>query len=189
MSKITMDVILSCIDGDRRSQQFIYNALYGKLYNLVYKRLDDKNDVESIISFALTRIFKKLHLFKFERSFEAWCVIITKHAITDFYSKVVVKPISTDYLSTDGFAYFDYYLTDANPSNDGETNILIENYFSLIKQLLTDREYRIFMLSYEGYTHKEIGNIASISEGTSKWYLSIIREKIKKHKTFKNLKV
>lgn len=189
MIEISRDVILSSINGDRRSQQFIYNALYDKLYGVIHKRLDDKNDIESIISFALTRIFKKLHLFKFQGSFEAWCVIITKHAITDFYSKVVVKPISTDYLSMPGFDYFDTYLTDANPINDGEKNILVAEYFSLIKQLLTDREYRIFMLSYEGYTHKEIGDISSISEGTSKWYLSLIREKIKKHKTFKNLKV
>lgn len=60
MINITKEVITSCIDGDRRSQEFLYNTLHEKLYGIIYKRLNDKNDTDIILSLAFTRIFKSL---------------------------------------------------------------------------------------------------------------------------------
>lgn len=52
-------------------------------------------------------------------------------------------------------------------------------------QLLPDATRTVFnMYVMEGFTHKEIGNLLGISEGTSKWHLSegrkLLKEKIEK---------
>jgi RNA polymerase sigma-70 factor (ECF subfamily) len=52
---------------------------------------------------------------------------------------------------------------------------------------LPDATRAVFnMYVMEGFTHKEIGNIVGISEGTSKWHLSegrrILKEKIERMK-------
>ena len=45
---------------------------------------------------------------------------------------------------------------------------------------LPGNTYKVFSLyAIEGYTHKEIGELLSISSGTSKWHLSEARRKLK----------
>jgi RNA polymerase sigma factor (sigma-70 family) len=59
-------------------------------------------------------------------------------------------------------------------------------------QALPDATRNVFnMYVMEGFTHKEIGNLLGISEGTSKWHLSegrrVLKERIEKMEL--NLKI
>ena len=50
-----------------------------------------------------------------------------------------------------------------------------------IVELLPELSRQVFQLyAIEGYTHKEIGEILNMKEGTSKWYLSEARKQLKK---------
>lgn len=189
MSKITQELVSLCVEGHVRSQSELYTELKPKLVGFITKRLnyEHRDDVDSILSIAFTRIFKCLHQFNFEGSFDGWCCIIAGHAISDYYRRpgmvfVSVEEISDKHLH--GMDYFDYQIKDNTPYNDGESDMIMNDYISLIKQLLTTKEFSIFMLAYEGFSHKEIGDKLSISEGTSKWHLNKLRNKIKKHETF-----
>jgi len=59
------------------------------------------------------------------------------------------------------------------------TDLYLEDLLSLVDRL-PDQSQRVFRLyAIEGYTHAEIGEMLSMSEGTSKWYLSIARKELK----------
>jgi RNA polymerase sigma-70 factor (ECF subfamily) len=50
---------------------------------------------------------------------------------------------------------------------------------TLIAQL-NDTTRRVFMLHViEGYNHKEIGELLEMTEGTSKWHLSVARKQLR----------
>ena len=49
-------------------------------------------------------------------------------------------------------------------------------------QLLPDATRKVFNLFvFDDYTHKEIGELLGISEGTSKWHVSFARKELKQH--------
>ena len=193
MITINESVILKCGANNRQAQNELYEIVKPRIYSIIKNRSKTIDDAEIITSLAMTRIYQCIHQFQFMGSFEGWCISITKHAIYDFYRKK-----DNQVLSIDGFIEkypiygMDYLETKMqnNPSvNDGFSDLVISEYFNLIKQLLTPREYTIFMLYYEGYNHKEIGKMLSISEGTSKWHTHHARTKLINNEHFKKLKI
>lgn len=63
---------------------------------------------------------------------------------------------------------------DAEAINKMEVNMLLH----LVRQLppATQAVFNLYVM--EGYNHKEIGQLLSISEGTSKWHLSEARKSL-----------
>ena len=50
----------------------------------------------------------------------------------------------------------------------------------LLIQQLPPMSQKVFNLyAIDGYTHKEVGEMLGISDGTSKWHLSFARKKLK----------
>jgi RNA polymerase sigma-70 factor (ECF subfamily) len=58
------------------------------------------------------------------------------------------------------------------------SKINTEELLQLIRQLPPSAKAVFNLYIMEGYSHKEIGSLLSISEGTSKWHLSEARKKL-----------
>ena len=71
----------------------------------------------------------------------------------------------------------DYY--SVGTSNEAESNLGVDNIMQLIQELpeITACVFNLFVL--EGYSHKEIGEKLSMSDGTSKWHLSTARKQLR----------
>jgi RNA polymerase sigma-70 factor (ECF subfamily) len=68
---------------------------------------------------------------------------------------------------------------DAPTRSSALPNLYLEDLLTLVERL-PDVSQRVFRLyAIEGYTHAEIGELLKMSEGTSKWYLSIARKELK----------
>lgn len=192
MIVIREEIIRRCINNDRRAQTELYNILEPKMYAVINKLSRSTIDSDMIISLTMHKIFKCIAQFEFNGSFFAWCNTIARHTVSDFYRRKRHNLISLDqYTDIDpnlGIDYIQSMMLNEPCENTALGELIITDSLKLIKKLLTSKEYRIFMLYYEGYTHKEIGERLSISHSTSKLYLHEARKKIINNKTIKKLK-
>lgn len=166
-------LIQGCIRNERSAQEKLYRLFYPKMMALVKRYIDQDEQAEEVLNNGFLRAFQKIRQYNFQGSFEGWVRKIVFHAVADYvkqnarYSNQILL-IEKDELVHKDLADRMYY----------------EQLLQLV-QSLPDATRTVFnMYVMEGMTHKEIGNMVGISEGTSKWHLSegrrILKEKIEK---------
>ena len=166
-------LIQGCIRNERGAQEKVYRLFYPKMMALVKRYIDDDMRAEEILNNGFLRGFQKVKQYNFQGSFEGWLRKIVFHAVADYvkqntrYSEKVVLVEKDEYVHKDHAdrLYYDQLLQ--------------------MVQALPDATRTVFnMYVMEGFTHKEIGNMLGISEGTSKWHLSegrrVLKERIEK---------
>jgi RNA polymerase sigma-70 factor (ECF subfamily) len=166
-------LIQGCIHNERGAQEKLYHLFYPRMMALVRRYIDHEMQAEEIMNNGYLRAFQKIKQYNFQGSFEGWLRKIIFHAVADYvkqnarYSDKVVLVEKDEYVHKD--------LADKM------------YYDQLVKlvQALPDATRNVFnMYVMEGFTHKEIGSMLGISEGTSKWHLSegrrVLKEKIEK---------
>ncbi len=162
-------LIQACIKNDRRGQERLYRKYFGKMMSYTMKYAHSRDEGLEIVNLGFLRVFKKVHTFAFNGSFEGWIRKLIFHAIADFYKKQSKQL---------------YFLELAETNNDSHDHTLEKFYAEDLIKLVdylpaaTQNVFRLFAL--EGYSHKEIGNELGISIGTSKWHVSEARKKLKK---------
>ena len=130
----------------------------GKMMSVCLRYSKTKMEAEDILQDAFLRVYKYIHQFKFEGSFEGWMRrIVVNTALKSIAKKKINFSEMNDYTdstaSIEPFAY----------NNLGEDVIL-----KLISQL-PDGYRLVFNLNIiEGYSHEEIGNMLKIQASTSR---------------------
>lgn len=167
------ELIQGCMRNNRAAQEKLYHMFYPKMMGVVKRYIDHQEQAEEVLNNGYLRAFQKIEQYTFQGSFEGWLRKIVFHAVSDYvkqnirYSEKVVL-VEKDQLVHKDHADKLYY------------NQLLE-----MVQMLPDATRSVFnMYVLEGFSHKEISKMLSISEGTSKWHLSegrrILKEKIEK---------
>jgi len=128
----------------------------------------DRNIAMEIVNTGFLRVFKKLHTFQFTGSLEGWIRKLVYHSLSDYYKK------NSKYLQ---FLVFEE--RDRSVEEEALSNIYAEDIMKMVEKLppATQRVFKLYAI--EGFTHVEIAKKNSISVGTSKWHLSVAREKLK----------
>jgi RNA polymerase sigma-70 factor (ECF subfamily) len=167
-------VIDGCLKNDRQSQNEFYNMYSSILRGSIIKRMKSDECVDELLSLTFQRAFAKLHLYDWRGSITGWLLTILKHNISDY---IKAKNRGVDEFLPIEFESFaeEHGLCTASPMSD----FYVENTLENIKKVLVMREYLIFVAYYHGYTHREIAHKYTISEGTSKWYVSEAKRKIR----------
>lgn len=169
------DLIRGCIEGNRRMQEELYRRLSPRMYAVCLRYAGNAEEAEDILQEGFIKVFKKLDSFRSEGSFEGWVRrIFVNTAIEHFRRKRYLQPVTEKEESTLEGNYLSVL------DNLAERDIM-----ALIQQLSPGYRTVFNMYVVEGYTHKEIGDILGISEGTSKSQLSrakvILQEMVKQY--------
>lgn len=164
-------LIQGCIRNERGSQEKLYRLFYPKMMALVRRYIDHEMQAEEIMNNGFLRAFQKVKQYNFQGSFEGWLRKIIFHAVADYVKQ------NTRYTDKVLLVEKDEYV-----HKDHADKLYYDQLLQLV-QLLPDATRTVFnMYVMDGFTHKEIGNILGISEGTSKWHLSegrrVLKEKI-----------
>lgn len=156
-------------------QEELYRRFSPRMYAVCLRYAGNAEEAEDILQEGFVKVFKKLDSFRREGSFEGWIRrIFVNTAIEHFRRKRYLQPVT-----------------------EKEENTLEGNYLSILDDL-AERDimalvqqlspgYRTIFNMYvvEGYTHKEIGDMLGISEGTSKSQLSrakvILQDMVRRH--------
>jgi len=156
------DLIKGSMEGDRRMQEELYRRFSPRMYGVCMRYAGNAEEAEDILQEGFIKVFKKLGSFRSEGSFEGWVRrIFVNTAIEHFRRKIYQQPITEQHENTVEGKYLSVL------DNLGEKDIL-----KLIQDLSPGYRTVFNLYVVEGYTHKEIGDMLGISEGTSKSQLS-----------------
>ena len=159
------DLIQGCIAGERKMQEELYNRFSPKMYAVCLRYAGNGDDAQDILQDGFIKIYKNLARFRSEGSFEGWIRrIFVNTSIEHLRRKTYLKPISEK--EENIIPYKEKSVLDKL----GEKDIM-----NLIKELSPGYRTVFNLYVVEGYTHKEIGDILGISEGTSKSQLARAR--------------
>lgn len=169
-------LIESCIKGDRKSQQNIYQMFYGKMMSICLRYTKDKDEAKDILQDGFIKIFSSLGKYNFQGSFEGWVRrIVVNTAIDSFRKK--------SSLHTNGNIKFIEQLQDIVEEEVDENLVLPNNYkvadiIEAMQQL--SPAYRMVFNLYimEDHSHKQIAELLGISEGTSKSNLAKAKQNV-----------
>lgn len=174
----TDKLIKGCIKQNREAQAKLYEMYKRQLYALSLKYCPNRDEAQDNLHNAFLEIFTKIASFSGKGSFEGWMKRITINKAIDSYKKTMQLTPVRD-------------LPEDTSVDDGELEISLDELLALIQGL--PNQYRLVFCLYEldDYPHKEIAEMLSISEGTSKSNLhkakAILKEKITgKNTSYKN---
>src|SRR5688572_22530797 len=150
------------MEGDRRMQEELYRRFSPRMYAVCLRYAGSAEEAEDILQEGFIKIFKKLDSFRGDGSFEGWVRrIFVNTAIEHFRRKRYLQPVTEKEENT-----------IEGKSLSALDGLAEKDILGLVRQLSPGYRTVFNMYVVEGYTHKEIGDMLGISEGTSKSQLS-----------------
>lgn len=160
------ELLIACQQNDRNAQRKVYEKMAGKLYSVCRRYLKNDEDIEEVLADTFYKIFTKLDQLQNPDIFEAWAKKITVNECLQKLRSTKALHISLD----ESFV--------ESPDSKVE-NLSFEKDILKLLNFLPEGCRAIFNLfAIEGYPHKEIATMLSISEGTSKSQLNFARKKL-----------
>jgi RNA polymerase sigma-70 factor (ECF subfamily) len=161
------NIISGCLKGNRRDQELLYRRHAAKLYAVCLQYSCNDEEARDILQEGFIKIFENLIHYKHEGSFEGWVRrIIVNTALEKYRSKHNLYRID----DIDEIAE-----PNAEPDNEDYAGLEAVDLLQIIRELPPKYRMVFNLYAIEGYSHKEIGKMVNISEGTSKSNLSRAR--------------
>lgn len=169
------EIIQQCKKNNRRAQLKLYNQYCDAMYNIAFRFMKNSHDAEDVIQEAFIKAFRKIESFKGEVTFGAWLKRIVINESIDTLKSVKLKfsDVNENYLKV--------VIDDDNWEIDD--GISIEEVKSAISKLPEKYELVLSLFLIEGYDHKEISQVLSITEVNSRTQL--LRGKLKLKESLK----
>ncbi|MBN8683891.1 MAG: RNA polymerase sigma factor [Chitinophagales bacterium] len=174
--QIDPQILLAAQRGDRKAQYQLYRICYPVLMTVCARYHRDEQDAVSALNNGFLKITQKLDTWRSgEVPFEAWIRRIMINTLIDMFrreKKWREMTVLTDNMekTTSGQEQIDW--------NEADKRISLQHLENLLRRLppVTCQVFNLFAL--DGYSHKEIGEMLEISEGTSKWHVNHARQKL-----------
>ena len=162
-------LIRGCASNDRRAQELLYRQFYNPMMAVCFRYVRNKEDALEVLHSGFLKVFQNIENFDESRSaLFTWIQTIMVRTSIDFLRKK--NPLAQAVEWTDSI------------EPEIEAEVLINKSAEEILYFLNNLSQTtaaVFNLHVvEGYNHKEIARLLSISEGTSKWHLSEAKKKL-----------
>ncbi len=172
-------LINNCKKNDTKAQSQLYKLFSSKLFSLCLKYSRNYAEAEDNLQDSFVTIFNKVSQYNNKGSFEGWLKRITINtALQRYRNKGVFNIVNEENIE------------DVTVELEDDNDISIDYLLNIIQEL-PDRYRLVFNLYVlDGYSHKEVANMLSITTGTSKSNLArarfILKEKIENYKASQN---
>ena len=160
------ELYIRCKNKDRNAQRKLYEEYAGRFFATCKRYLKNDEDAEEVLADSFYIIFTKLDQLKELQVFDAWAKKIVVNQCLQKLRKKRPFSISIEENFVD--------LAEAEPDNVSEERGIL----SLLNFLPEGCRTIFNLLAMEGYPHKEIAQMLSISEGTSKSQVNFARKKL-----------
>ena len=161
------NIIKGCLAGNRRDQELLYRRHAARLYAVCLQYSGNDEEARDILQEGFIKIFEHLHHYKHEGSFEGWMHrIVVNTALEKYRSKHNLYRVDDIDLIPE---------QDAAPETEDYAGLEAVDLLDIIRELPPKCRMVFNLFAIEGYSHKEIGEMVNISEGTSKSNLSRAR--------------
>jgi RNA polymerase sigma factor (sigma-70 family) len=167
-SKMELELIQGCINNDRLAQKRMYERYYGKMMGVCMRYANSKDEACEMLNMGFFKVFKTIGGFKTENgNLEGWIYRIMVNTAIDYLRKEL-KHQHSDIEKT----------VYAEDSSNVIADLTAEQILSLVNKLTPAYRTVFNLYVVEGYSHKEIGELLGINEGTSKSNLAKARAKM-----------
>lgn len=162
------EVIKGCLKENEKARRKLYDLYASKIMSICRRYTYSRFEADDMFQEAFINIFKGLKTFNPEKGvFDGWVYSVTVNAALKHIKKLLIEK-HTQLLSDVTENELPYVYLDESMSADD----LLE----YIDQLPLGKKTIFNLYVIEGYSHKEIGEMLQISEGTSKSQLSKAKE-------------
>lgn len=157
--------------GDRKAQSELYKLYVDAMYNICRRMMGDSEEAKDILQDAFIHAFTKLKTLKEERMFSSWL------------KRIVVNHCLNALKKRKDFAMSDDIIEDIPIENEESKtdvfNYQINQVMLALDKISVGTRTVLNLYVFEGYDHKEIVQILSISESASKSQYSKAKSKIR----------
>ncbi len=167
------DLIENCKKNDEKSYEILYKKYYRVLYGIALRYSRTTFEAEDILQEAFIKIFKNISSFTMQGSFEGWIKRIVQNTAINHYKSNIKFNLNSDITSGE------YEINDG--SFDSLFNAIeTKEIITLLNEMPEGYRMIINLYCIDGYSHKEIAEILTISIGTSKSQLFKAKGYLKK---------
>lgn len=167
------DLIKGSIAGDRRMQEELYKRFAPKMYAVCLRYANNADDAQDLLQEGFIKVYKNLHRFRSEGSFEGWVRRVFVNTSIEHFRKKSAQLSSVSEKEENTIEDADITALDSLAEKD---------IINIVQELSPGYRTVFNLYVIEGYSHKEIGEMLGISEGTSKSQLarakSILQKKV-----------
>lgn len=168
------ELVLRCQNGERQAQYELYQRYKDWVFNIAYRMSNNRQDAEDITQKVFVRVFGKIESFRGDSAFSSWLYRLAANVCINHFRKEKRRKQSFSNQIED------YEKMNSNPVKEETQKANIRPYLEKAIRALPEGYRMIFILyDMQGYSHKEIGAMLNISEGTSKSQLHKARKELK----------
>lgn len=160
-------LIQACIANDRNAQRLLYERYKRAMYTLALRMMNNPDLAAEVLQDAFLQVFRHIGDFQGRSTPGAWIkTVVARMALTHLRKKHFLTE-SLDHRS------------EADPLDWGSSPLDTE-YLERAIQRLPEGYRAVFVLAeVEGFSHREIGDLLGISEGTSKSQLFYAKKRLR----------
>lgn len=171
------ELVEACVNKERKAQHTFFKMYYGKMLSVCLRYIKDRDSAQEVVQDGFIKVFDKLELFDFRGSIEGWMRRIFSNTAIDAIRKAKRNPFLTDQDT-------DFKMSAENAIEEKEElealQVKYEVAMDCVHKLSPAYRAVFNLYVFEEYSHKEIGEILNISEGTSKSNLAKARMNLQK---------
>jgi RNA polymerase sigma-70 factor, ECF subfamily len=173
------DIVRKCIENDRLAQHELFHLYKQKVYNLAFKSLGARFDIDDVVQQVFIAVFGSLRHFKGESSLDTWVYRITvKVCTTQLRKKYRKRQVRIVY---DAMERESEDTSTADPAEAIEKKELAHAIFDALDKLSIEKRLIVTMYEMDGHTIEEIACILEKPIGTVKSRLFHGRKALEKH--------
>lgn len=170
----TEKLIKGCLKQNRRSQNELYKKYFEYLSSIAMRYANDNDQAMQFVNGGYYKIFKNMESFNPVYPFVVWAKkLLINHIIDElrkeetFFKNIILVDLEDEENEV------------GNDLNLGEKKFEEQELRLLLKTLpnVTQQVFNLFAI--DGFKHREIAEMLSISEGTSKWHVNEARKRLK----------
>ena len=155
---INHHLIERCKKGEAQAQFLLYKQYSRQMYNIAIRFLNNKMDAEDILQESFVTAFDKLDSLQDTGSFGSW---LKRIVINNCISHIRKNSMRFEDLES-------HMVQEQGEEPEAELNLDPELVHEAIKELPRGGRTILILHALEGYKHREIAEMLSISESTSK---------------------
>lgn len=160
------DLIQHCLANNRNAQRLLYERYKNAMYTLAFRMTGDFDTAAEVLQDAFLQVFRHLSNFQGKSTLGAWIkTIVVRTALSHLRRRHIrFESLETHHET----GHVDWGLA------------LDTEYLERAIQALPEGYRAVFVLAeVEGFSHKEIGEMLGISEGTSKSQLFYAKKRLR----------
>lgn len=172
-----LQLIEGCKREDRKCQQFVYNKYAMVMYGICLRYSSNVDDAQDLLQDGFIKVFANIKSFENKGSFEGWMKRIFVNLALENIRREKNKKICNDDIED---------LSDVDiidPSDNDFDGLTEDELLKMVQDLPLGYRSVFNLYAIEDYSHKEIGEMLNIAEGTSRsQYIrarNLLQEKVK----------